>query len=122
MEKTNVPAHIRKLIGQAYIYALAGDPWNRINYTGALLSLLENAVSLTTKDRLDLLLISEQRRTWGEALQNYEREEFWGHAVWLCGEVVGKIGHLATEKYGEVPQSGFSILTATQATVKKQEG
>lgn len=120
-----VPQHIRKLIGQAYIYSIAGDPWNRINYTGALLTLLRNAITMSMPhDNADRTLVDAMTIKHGNAIMDYEREEFWGHAVWLCEQIVGNVGHLAIEKYGEIPPAGFSILnvgTVQQKPVAKQE-
>ena len=108
----DLPKEHKEAVGLAYYTALAATtPWDKVNNTGTLLSLLmtsaNEALDEKTKRQLSL-----QYKIWGEAMMNYsnsiESESHQLHAAWQCQQILGTIGGLAY-RYGKIPTGGFKL-------------
>lgn len=121
----DLPKQLRELMGIAYIRALAGDAYNRVNYTGSYLTLLGNAFEIISSKQTSIILfgdkqidikkeikeLSQEYTEWGYALKDLQIEERQGHGVWICQQIMSRRGHFVY-KLGTLPAGGFSILDA----------
>lgn len=121
----DLPKQLRELMGIAYIRALAGDAYNRVNYTGSYLTLLGNAFEIIGSKQTAVTLFGDKSidikkelreialeyTEWGNALKDLQIEERQGHGVWLCQQILSRKGHFVY-KLGTLPAGGFSILDA----------
>lgn len=112
---TDLPKEHKDAVGLAYYEALAATgPWERVNGTGTVISLLMTSIE-SGGEREEKVKIEQEFKSWGIAMHEYstkddESQKY--HAAWRCQGILGRIGILAY-KYGTIPKGGFKILPAS---------
>ena len=109
----DLPKEHKEAVGLAYYTALAATtPWDKVNNTGTVISLLMTSAE-EAKDTEVMRRLGQLHMEWGMAMREYSEgtDSQQLHAVWRCQQVLGKMGGLAY-RFGKMPTGGFK-LTAT---------
>lgn len=108
----DLPKEHKDAVGLAFYEALAATgPWERVNGTGTVISLLMTSTEASGVKE-EQRLMEQQFMEWGLAMREYstpndDSQKY--HAAWRCQKVLGKLGVLAY-KYGKIPAGGFKVI------------
>ena len=106
-----LPREHKNAIGTTFYTAMgATNTWDKVNATGALLSMLLTSATAADNHK-DENMLNVELRIWGDAMRFHEDDHGKNRAAFLCQKILGRIGALAY-KYGQMPAGGFKLTSA----------